>query len=71
MGGFEPPKPPLSLRHCLDVNTVSASTCKSVKISGFFCDSLKIFCCNPPSNFHGRQTLMCFTSLENFVNFGP
>ena len=38
---------------------------------GVFCDSVKIFCGNPPSIAHVRQTLMWFTSVENFVNFGP
>jgi len=30
----------------------------------------KNFPLQPPSNFPGKQFLKCFTSVENFVNFG-
>jgi len=32
------------------------------------CDSSKIFCCNPPSNYQDKQSLGCLTSVENFVD---
>jgi len=37
----------------------------------FFCDFQKYSGVMPASDFHGKQTLRCFTSVENFVNFGP
>jgi len=41
-----------------------------MKISSFG-DSQNIFCNNLLSNFHDKQTLGCFTGVENFVNFDP
>jgi len=42
----------------------------SMKFLQFFCDFSQNFLVYPPSNFHGKQILMCFTSVKNFVNFG-
>jgi len=53
----------------LDVITVNAFACASMKISSFFCDFQKNVCCNFLSNFPSKQTLRCFTSVENFMNF--
>ena len=51
-----------------DVNTVSAFARTGEKKFQVYGDSLKIICCNPPSNIHGKQSPCCSKSVENFVN---
>jgi len=47
----------------------SSQICAVLKLV-FFAILQKKFLLQPPSNLHGKQSLRCFISVENFVNFG-